>query len=419
MISVFGSESGSAPVIRSWELTSDGEWANAVDADRQTAAGALARNSRMMGCIRIACIQVNTTYCGPRADPPQRGRNSDFWSFGGAAAAGRPGRKLVNCLGRASGSPCPPVAQPRKILLIDDEPVMADILALQLARFRREPFVLEYANNYDDGLRRLLHGGYALCLLDYNLGARNGLELLREAKAARCPTPVILLTGSPKAETDLAAMDSGAADFLENSELTLHGLERAVFYALVMAAAVARLDEMATRDNLTGLRNRREFDRRLQEEWSRSQRFQRPLAVMMIDLDHFKAINDTHGHLVGDAVLRHAAGVLESQIRQADCLARYGGDEFALILGETDRRQAHATGLRLRAQLAASPCQVAGKSLGLPIEVSGGVAAWPEDGPGLPDLVAAADAALYEAKRQGRNRVVSAGDPPPTALATH
>jgi diguanylate cyclase (GGDEF)-like protein len=301
------------------------------------------------------------------------------------------------------------VDQLRKILLIDDEPVMVEILTLQVARFRRGPFVLEYASNYDDGLRRLLRGDYALCLLDYNLGPRNGLDLLREAKAARCPTPVILLTGSNRAEADLAAMDSGAADFLEKSELTLHGLERAVFYALEMAAAMARLEDLATRDNLTGVKNRREFDRRLQEEWARSQRFQRPLAVMMLDLDHFKAVNDTHGHLVGDAVLRHAAAVMEGQIRQADCLARYGGDEFALILVETDRRQALAAGLRLQAQLAASPCPAVGPSPGRPIAISGGIAAWPEDAAALPDLVAAADAALYEAKRQGRNRVVAAG----------
>lgn len=288
---------------------------------------------------------------------------------------------------------------------------MADILRLQIARFRRGPFVLDYADNYDEGLRRLLGGGYVLCVLDFNLGARNGLDLLREAKAARCPTPVILLTGTNRAETDLAAMDGGAVDYLEKSELTLHGLERAVYYALEMAGAMARLEELATRDNLTGVKNRREFDRRLQEEWSRSQRFQRPLAVMMVDVDHFKAINDTHGHLVGDAVLQHAAKVLESQIRQADCLARYGGDEFALILVEADRPQALATGRRLHALLAASPCEMPGQPQSLSIAISAGVASWPEDAATLPALLAAADAALYAAKRQGRNQVVGAPAP--------
>jgi two-component system, cell cycle response regulator len=135
---------------------------------------------------------------------------------------------------------------------------------------------LEHADDYDRGLQRLLGGGYALCLLDYHLGDRNGLELLREAKAANCPTPIILLTGSGNEETDLAAMEGGAADYVEKTEVTRHGLERAVCYALEMDSVMAQLRDLATHDKLTGTVNRREFDRRLQEEWQRSVRFQRP-----------------------------------------------------------------------------------------------------------------------------------------------
>jgi diguanylate cyclase (GGDEF)-like protein len=289
----------------------------------------------------------------------------------------------------------------KKILLIDDDPAIASLIALLVSGFRRGPFVLEHADDYAGGLRRLLSGGYALCLLDYHLGPRDGLELLREAKAANCATPIILLTGSGNEETDLAAMASGAADYLEKTEVTRHGLERTVCYALEMADAMAQLRELATRDKLTGTLNRREFDRRLQEEWHRYASFQRPLALVMLDLDRFKQINDTHGHPIGDEVLRHVAHVLLTNVRPVDCLARYGGDEFALIMVETDRARASATANRLRTLLANTPCLLPANQLMLGIRMSAGVATATAgmDAPAM--LIAAADAALYAAKRDG------------------
>ena len=296
-----------------------------------------------------------------------------------------------------------------KILLIDDDPDIAGMITLLVSGFRRGPFVVEHVADYAEGLQRLLSGAYALCLLDYHLGDRNGLELLREAKAVRCPTPVILLTGSGREEIDMAAMDSGAVDYMEKCDVTRHGLERAVCYALEMAKVMAQLREMATHDELTGVLNRREFDRRLQDEWQRSVSFQRPLALVMLDIDHFKQINDTHGHLLGDEVLRHVARVLMGQVRPVDCLARYGGDEFALIMLETSHQDAHATANRLHALLGATPCQVPAKQLTIGMKISAGVAAWPTDADSLTGLIAAADAALYAAKRQGRDRVLAAG----------
>lgn len=298
----------------------------------------------------------------------------------------------------------------RKILLIDDDTAIAGMLDVLVSGFRRGPFTLDHAADYDTGLRRLLAGGYAVCLLDYHLGDRDGLELLREAKALHCPTPIILLTGSGREETDMAAMDNGAADYLEKVGLTLPGLERSVCYVLEMAGAMARLREMAIHDKLTGALNRREFDRRLQDEWQRSVRFQRPLALVMLDLDRFKPINDTHGHLVGDEVLRHVTALLTAQVREVDCLARYGGDEFALILVETDRPAAHGIANRLCALVAANPCVLPANQLTIPIEISGGVASGKPGSSSPVELLAAADGALYAAKRQGGARAVLAGD---------
>ena len=290
---------------------------------------------------------------------------------------------------------------PRKILLIDDDAAMAELVGFMMGAFRRERFVLEHRADYAGGLQRLLSGDYALCLLVYNLGERDGLQLLREAKAQHCTTPVILLTGDANEDTDLAAMEGGAVDFLEKIDLTARMLERAVRYALKMAAAVARLREQAAHDELTGIPNRREFDRRLLEEWQRSVRFKRPLSLVMLDLDRFKVINDTHGHPVGDEVLRHVARLLAGQIRQVDCLGRYGGDEFALLLVETDRKSAQAVAARLRALAEATPCHLATKGLVLEVGISVGVAAWPDNADNMASLVAAADADLYGSKRLG------------------
>ena len=130
---------------------------------------------------------------------------------------------------------------PRKILLIDDDPLVAQLIGMLVEKFRGEPFVVEHAADYTGGLQRLLGGGYALCLLDYRLGTGDGLELLREAKAKQCPTPIILLTGDTREETDLAAMEGGAADFIIKRDLKPDALERAIDYAIKTAEALNKL----------------------------------------------------------------------------------------------------------------------------------------------------------------------------------
>ena len=290
---------------------------------------------------------------------------------------------------------------PRKILLVDDDNTIAALITFMIAAFRRERFIVDHRANYASGLESLVTGEYALCLLDYRLDQKDGLQLLREAKELHCPTPVILLTGNTSEETDLAAMDSGAVDYIEKSDLNPRGLERAVYYALKMSAILAKLAEQAAVDELTKTVNRREFDRRLAEEWQRSVRFQRPLCVLMMDLNRFKVINDTHGHPVGDEVLRHVAKVLAGQLRQVDVLARFGGDEFAVLLIETDLKSGRVVAERLRAAVAASPCLLPAKQLALELSISIGAAALPDHANDMAALIAAADADLYESKRRG------------------
>ena len=133
----------------------------------------------------------------------------------------------------------------KTLLLIDDDPLVAQLVGMLVEKFRGEPFALEHVADYAGGLEQLLTGAYALCLLDYRLGDGDGLGLLREAKARHCPTPVILLTGDTREETDLAAMENGAADFIIKRDLKPDALERAIDYAIKTAEAFNKLQAKA------------------------------------------------------------------------------------------------------------------------------------------------------------------------------
>ncbi|MCX6949046.1 MAG: diguanylate cyclase [Opitutae bacterium] len=297
--------------------------------------------------------------------------------------------------------------QVRKILLIEDDRQQQRLMEEMVNNFRRKPFSLTVAVTYSDGLKKLLSGQYAAALLVDRLGEGDGLALLREARIGGSVTPVILLTAEDSEEVDHAAMEAGAVDYLVKAAVTPRLLERSLRYALKLDETLAQMRQLAQRDELTHLLNRREFQRILDEEWDRGMRFHRPFSLIMIDIDYFKLINDTHGHQVGDEVLRHVASLLAGQIRNVDRVARYGGEEFALIMVETDRATAVASMKRLGVLLLETPCIVR-PELTIEVTLSAGVASSLEDGSSAMELVAAADRALYAAKKSGRNRIVSA-----------
>jgi diguanylate cyclase (GGDEF)-like protein len=165
-----------------------------------------------------------------------------------------------------------------------------------------------------------------------------------------------------------------------------------------------KLRQTADTDALTGLRNRRAFDVALKLEVGRFERYGRPIALLMVDADHFKAVNDQHGHEAGDHVLQHIARTVRSCIRDIDTAARFGGEEFAVLLPETPIAQARQVAERIRAAIAASDVAYNGRSI--PLTASIGVAGAPESVPSADLLLTAADENLYEAKRGGRDRVV-------------
>ena len=169
--------------------------------------------------------------------------------------------------------------------------------------------------------------------------------------------------------------------------------------ALDYACLLQDLESQARTDGLTGLANHRYFYDRLEEEVSRARRQNHPLSVIMMDLDELKRINDTYGHLAGDEILRRVADLLKSITRRMDIAARYGGDEFAVVLPETGAKQAHAFCNRMLKEAESLKFEeISG------ISISVGICTFPEGGDGVANLIDCADQALYHAKSQGGGR---------------
>lgn len=163
--------------------------------------------------------------------------------------------------------------------------------------------------------------------------------------------------------------------------------------------------EQSITDELTKVFNRRYFNQRFEREMQRAQRYQRALSLIMLDIDHFKIFNDTHGHLWGDAVLKQVAQTLEASLRKADILARFGGEEFVILLPEINRIHGRQVAEKLRRAIAAGIFPKAETQPFGRITISLGLASFPEDAAGADDLLHVADQGLYLAKARGRNQV--------------
>jgi diguanylate cyclase (GGDEF)-like protein len=223
-------------------------------------------------------------------------------------------------------------------------------------------------------------------------------------------------SGDPK-PMDLAMTDGTA---LRCHLAVLPGGGRMLIYSDVtdIVRHAEELERLATTDGMTGVYNRRHFLTLADHEWERARRYGRPVSFLMIDIDYFKSINDGFGHQVGDEMIVHLSKLARDCKRECDVLARIGGEEFALLLPETDLAQAQIIAERLRAEVAANSLVVASGSI--PATVSIGVATSSAAMTDISDLMKAADQALYDAKHAGRNRVICrmARDAAPGIAAT-
>ena len=244
----------------------------------------------------------------------------------------------------------------------------------------------------------------------------DGPEVCRRVRAIETEDPpyILLLTSRNETEDIVTGLEAGANDYISkpfnNSELLARAKvgKRMLTLQSELAKAKKTLNFQATHDVLTGLMNRRAIMDSLKKEITRSQRNKQILSIGLLDIDHFKQINDTYGHLVGDEVLKEVAQRMERVLRPYDHLGRYGGEEFLVILN-ADRGQEVAPFERIRNAISDKPFVVGEASLDITIScgVTLGKSTTEEEGDGT-KLIAAADVVLYEAKANGRNQVILA-----------
>lgn len=296
------------------------------------------------------------------------------------------------------------------LLLVDDDPTCLRLAASILDADSS----LVIATRGGDALD-LAAAGPELILLDHHLPDIDGLEVCRRLKAdpATADIPVIFVTANQDPVLEAEGLEAGAVDFV-TKPYSAAVLRARVRTHIALKRKTDLLAQHAQRDGLTGVANRRSFDQQLDKEWRRAQRNQTPLSLVMIDADHFKDINDSFGHLVGDDCLRGIAQCAASQLkRPGDLLARYGGEEFALLLPETPAEGARQLAEAIRGAVEtafALPSATGGA--GPQLTVSLGYATFIPTMGDIPEaLVRAADQNLYLAKRAGRNRVEPAVNP--------
>jgi two-component system, cell cycle response regulator len=257
-----------------------------------------------------------------------------------------------------------------------------------------------------------------LAVVGFELPTESGLAVLQHLRSTS-ELPVVMVAQTGAIAPRLEAFTRGADDFVVKpvapEELVARCL-RLRAKAVRVAALQAdnrRLLELSTNDGLTQIANHRAFQERLRDEFRRAQRYDDPLALILIDLDHFKQVNDQHGHQVGDDVLRAFAGTMRGAVRETDFIARYGGEEFAAILPKTHLAGALTVAERICADLRSlkvGPAQVR-------VTASVGVSSFPGRQVNTSDqLITTADEALYRSKREGRNRI-SLYQSTPTAAA--
>ena len=296
---------------------------------------------------------------------------------------------------------------PERILIADSSPDVRGGLRVPL---EADGFAITEASDVGEALALMRAYAHHVAIVDLEVPGGGGLALLDAVKTDPdlSGTSVVVLCPDRAGGPALQAIERGAIDLLRKPAEPIEAVVRARSALRVwelqqkLREGNSRLTELAATDDLTGVLARRFIESHLRGLVAAAQRHGRPLSVVMIDIDRFKAINDTHGHPVGDFVLRTAVNRMLSRLRKEDLLGRYGGDEMLVVLPDIDLDGAVTAAEGLRAAVEETQFMVDG--VVIPVTISAGAAEWAENEEG-PELIERADGALYEAKAAGRNRV--------------
>lgn len=302
-------------------------------------------------------------------------------------------------------------------MIVDDDRLSANVMSAMVQREGHDVFV---AHTWTEAIERFSKEDIDLILMDAVMPTVDGFKLtgiLRQRTATY--VPVVFITGLADQRSRLKGVESGGDDYLvkpvEALDLRIRLMAMLRIRRLTRALEVRthRLAQLANIDNLTGLLNRRSLEERLTTEVSQTILSDTPLAALMIDIDHFKAINDKHGHAVGDVVIASVGQVLDETVRATDLAFRYGGEEFVVLCPDSTLQQAGDLAERIRLLFrqrteALAPAGRQTLSIGVANTTDLGLSKFAKTAEFETTLLTAADRALYEAKGQGRDRVVIA-----------
>ncbi|TDJ69760.1 MAG: diguanylate cyclase [Proteobacteria bacterium] len=310
-----------------------------------------------------------------------------------------------------------------RILVVDDEAPIRTMVSQILVE---EGYEVVQATSAERALEIFRDTHFPLVISDIRMGRMSGLELLDEVKRLRPETLVVIMSAYVSIDSAIAALKAGAYDYLikpfENLELIVNVVRRAIENITLIKERNSlvehlkksnkalkelsrRFRDLAIRDGLTGLYNHGYLLDALAGEVARATRYDRPLSVIFLDVDHFKEYNDQFGHQGGDMVLKQISRILKDEIRKTDIAARYGGEEFVLVLPETSKENAFAVAEKIRKAVQKSIANDVADEGPTTITISAGVASYMDDGTDAHELIAKADEAVYAAKNDGRNAV--------------
>jgi two-component system, cell cycle response regulator len=300
------------------------------------------------------------------------------------------------------------VPNPR-ILVVDDDPAN---IRLVLETLEGAGYILETAGDGVQAIEKVRAQAPDLLILDVMMPKMNGLEVCRIVKSMSVDAfiPIILVTVQGDIDSKVTGLKLGADDYLAKPYNPLELRARVSSMLRIkrlqdkIIAKRHELEALSITDDLTGLYNHRALQQRLKDEFLRAQRYNEPLSTLMIDLDHFKEVNDRFGHLFGDYVLSDLAKIIQANVREIDVCARYGGEEFMVILPQTHFTGSLTVADRIWRSIGARDFNDGKTSAHITVSV--GIAFFPNRDIGsVEQLVAAADQALYQAKGEGRNRI--------------
>jgi two-component system cell cycle response regulator len=297
-----------------------------------------------------------------------------------------------------------------RLLLAEDEPTQRMMLQRQL---KQAGYLVETASDGEEALKKIMEGEFQFLITDWDMPGMDGATLCRKVREAKLKSYVytLLLTSHSETEDVVAGLQAGADDYVRKPPITAELLARLQTGRRIILLE-QRIQLMSKTDSMLNIFNRRHLNEQIVYEVERARRYEHSLSAVMADLDHFKRINDERGHQAGDEVLVRFAELAKTAIRQSDWMARFGGEEFVVVLPETTLAGAMATAEKIRAMCCAQPMTTSNGQL--LVTASFGVATLAS-----PDLAADAaaakllrdcDTALYTSKHEGRNRVTCADD---------